>query len=45
MRFPVTLLEAVVALALVGLGVVVGDYLATRRLRPRGLPFDPRCRP
>lgn len=45
MRLPVTLLEAVVALALVGLGIVVGEYLALRRLRPRGLPFHPRCLP
>jgi hypothetical protein len=44
---PPTLLEFVVAVALVAVGIVLGDLLATRyrprRSRMRGLPFDPRC--
>jgi hypothetical protein len=40
---PPTLFELVGALALVAVGIVIGDVLAARRRR-RGLPFHPRCR-
>jgi hypothetical protein len=40
---PPTLLELLGALALIAIGIVIGDVLAERRRR-RGLPFHPRCR-
>jgi hypothetical protein len=40
---PPTLLELLGALALVAVGIAIGDVLAERRRR-RGLPFHPRCR-
>jgi hypothetical protein len=40
---PPTLLELCGALALVAVGIVIGDVLAAHRRR-RGLPFHPRCR-
>jgi hypothetical protein len=42
---PVTVWELAIALALVGLGILVGAAVAERRLRDRGrLPFHPRLR-
>lgn len=44
MHAPVTLLEIALALALLGLGMLVGAAVTARRLRARsGLPFHPRC--
>jgi hypothetical protein len=44
MTMPSTLLEVLTALALVGVGIVIGEVVTARRLRSRGLRFDPRCR-
>jgi hypothetical protein len=44
MAMPPTLLDVLTALALVGVGIVIGEVVTARRGRPRGLPFDPRCR-
>ncbi|HSS55518.1 MAG TPA: hypothetical protein VLK79_12800 [Gaiellales bacterium] len=44
MHGPVTLWELALAFGLIGLGILVGTVVTTRRMRVRtGLPFHPRC--